>query len=651
VADFIASLLDLPADDKQLLLEDLDVKERLRRLNGLLSRELQVMEVGQQIQESVRETLDQHQKEFILRQQMEAIRKELGDQDDSQREIEELRERIEKAQMPPEVRKEADRELARLSRIPPQAAEYTVARTYLETLCDMPWAIQTEDDLDLKHARAVLDEDHYGLDKIKDRILEFLVVRRFKRDARVPILCFAGPPGTGKTSLGQSIARALGRKFVRQSLGGVRDEAEIRGHRRTYIGALPGNIIRGIRRAGSRNPLFMLDEIDKLGADFRGDPSAALLEVLDPQQNHAFVDHYLDVPFDLSQVMFITTANYLDPVPPALRDRMEVIELSGYTDQEKLAIAHRHLIPRNTRENGLDGLGITFTDEALLKVVHEYTREAGLRNLEREIANLLRKTAKRIAEGVDDARTLTPERVRELLGPERFESERASKIDAPGASLGLAWTPEGGEVLTVEATAMPGSKSLLLTGQLGEVMKESAQAALSYVRSHAAELGLTDDFFDNVDLHVHLPAGAIPKDGPSGGTAMCTALVSLLTRRKARDGIAMTGEITLRGKVLKVGGIKEKVMGAHRAGIHTVILPAENQGDLEEVPVEIRTHMIFAPVERIDQVLALALEPAPEPQAAEAGESEGAAAGAAPGATSIESETLVARSGAETSPP
>jgi ATP-dependent Lon protease len=629
IADFIASLLDLPVDDKQLLLDELDVRERLRRLSGLLGRELQVLEVGQQIQESVRESLDQHQREFLLRQQMEAIRKELGDQDDSQREAEELKARIEKAAMPPEVRKEADRELTRLSRIPPQAAEYTVARTYLEWLCDMPWAVMTEDDLDLKHARAVLDEDHHGLARIKDRILEFLVVRRYKSDARVPILCFVGPPGTGKTSLGQSIARALGRRFVRQSLGGVRDEAEIRGHRRTYIGALPGNIARGLKRAGSRNPLFMLDEIDKLGADFRGDPSAALLEVLDPQQNNAFVDHYLDVPLDLSQVMFITTANYLDPVPPALLDRMEVIELSGYTDVEKLAIAHRHLIPKATRENGLESLGITFSDEALLKIVHEYAREAGLRNLEREIANLLRKTAKRIAEGKDDARAISPERVRELLGPERYEHETAARLDAPGAALGLAWTPNGGVVLTVEAARMPGSKGLILTGQLGDVMKESAQAALSYIRANAAALGIDPAFFDDSDLHIHLPAGAIPKDGPSAGVTLCTALVSLLTQRKARSGIAMTGEITLRGQVLKVGGIKEKVLGAHRAGIGTVILPRENQGDLEEVPEEARSRMIFAPVEHVGQVLELALEEAPPEADTETG------------TTSIESETAV----------
>jgi ATP-dependent Lon protease len=623
IADFMASLLDLPPEDKQALLEALDVKARLKLTNEILARELQVLEVGQQIQESVRESLDKNQKEFLLRQQMEAIRKELGEGDETQREIEELKEKIEKSGMPPEVRKEADRELARLSRMPPQAAEYTVSRTYLEWLCDMPWTQSTEDNTDLIHVRTVLDEDHFGLDKIKERILEYLVVRRFRKDARTPILCFAGPPGTGKTSLGRSIARALGRKFVRQSLGGVRDEAEIRGHRRTYIGALPGNIIQGIKRAGTRNPLFMLDEIDKLGIDFRGDPASALLEVLDPEQNIAFVDHYLDVPFDLSQVLFVTTANYLDPVPPALRDRMEVIELSGYTDREKIEIAKRHLIPKAIRENGLEELSVTFTDEAILRVAREYTREAGLRNLERELASLLRRTAKLFAEGKDPERAITPERVRQLLGPPRFGDEKPLLLDRPGAALGLAWTPAGGEVLTIEATKMPGSSQLILTGQLGEVMRESAQAALSYIRSHAEELDIEPRFFEKTDIHVHLPAGAIPKDGPSAGVALCIAMVSLLTGRKARSSLAMTGEVTLRGIVLRVGGIKEKMLGAYRAGIKTVVIPMENENDLEEVPIEVRTHMIFAPVTRVDQVIQLALEPPPEA----AGKGDGREAG------------------------
>jgi len=649
LADFVASLIELPADDRQRLLEALDVKQRLKELHGILARELQVLEVGHKIQEQVRESLDERQKEFVLRQQLEAIKKELGEGDDSQREIQELRERIEKAQMPPEVRKEADRELARLSRIPPQAPEYTVARTYLEWLCDMPWAITTEDDLDLKHCRTVLDEDHFGLDKIKERILEYLAVRRFKRDARTPILCFAGPPGTGKTSLGQSIARALGRKFVRQSLGGVRDEAEIRGHRRTYIGALPGNIIRGLRRAGSRNPLFMLDEIDKLGADFRGDPSSALLEVLDPAQNHAFMDHYLDVPFDLSQVLFVTTANYLDPVPPALRDRMEVIELTGYTDSEKLEIAKRHLLPRIVRENGLESLGVTITDEAILKVARDYTSEAGLRNLERELANLLRRTAKQVAEGGDPPRSIGPERVRELLGPEQFLSDKVTRIEVPGQALGLAWTPVGGEVLTVEATAMQGAKQLQLTGQLGDVMKESAMAALSWVRAHAGELNIDPGFFDNADIHIHLPAGAIPKDGPSAGVSLCTALVSALTGRKVRSGIAMTGEITLLGRVLPIGGLKEKVLAAHRAGIHTVIMPAENQKDLEEIPVDIRPHIIFAPVERISEGLGLALEPAAPAEVPATADGDTGVPAPAPTAPA-DSESLAARAGDEPTP-
>jgi ATP-dependent Lon protease len=645
LADFLASLLEIPAPEKQKLLETIRVKNRLQALHALLTHQHQVLEVGQQIQESVQGKLDERQKEFLLRQQLEAIRKELGEVDDTQAQIEELKEKIEAAQMPPEVRREADRELARLSRIPVQAPEYTVSRTYLEWLADMPWATATNDELDLKKVRGVLDEDHYGLEKIKERILEFLAVRRFKKDARTPILCFAGPPGTGKTSLGKSIARALGRKFVRQSLGGVRDEAEIRGHRRTYIGALPGNIIRGIRRAGSKNPLFMLDEIDKLANDFHGDPASALLEVLDPEQNSAFIDHYLDVPFDLSQVLFVTTANYLDPVPPALRDRMEVIELSGYTDLEKLAIAKLHLIPRAIQENGLESLGITITDEAIIKVIRGYTSEAGLRNLGRELSNLLRRTAKQLAEGGEPARTIDPDRVRELLGPERMPAEAVARIDTPGSVLGLAWTPFGGEVLSVEATVMPGSKGLLLTGQLGDVMRESAQAALSYIRANSTSLGIDPSYFENADLHVHLPSGAIPKDGPSAGIVLCTAMVSAITGRKAKPGIAMTGEITLLGRVLPVGGLKEKVLAANRAELTTVILPAENQHDLEDVPIEARTHMIFAPVTRIEQVLQLALEDQPEEAVDDSGNGGQRPPGSIgpPGPSGIESETIQAR--------
>jgi len=648
LADFVASLFDLPTEEKQALLDELDVKRRLKTMHQILVRQQQVLEVGAQIQESVRESIDQRQKEYVLRQQLEAIQKELGEGDDAQREIKELRERIEKAQMPPEVRKEADRELERLGRMPAQAAEHTVSRTYIEWLCDMPWAVGTEDDLDLKHARGVLDEDHYGLDKIKERILEYLAVRRFKKDARTPILCFAGPPGTGKTSLGRSIARALGRKFVRQSLGGVRDEAEIRGHRRTYIGALPGNVIRGIRRAASRNPVFMLDEIDKLTMDFHGDPSSALLEVLDPEQNSTFMDHYLDVPYDLSQVLFICTANVLDTVPPALRDRMETIELAGYTDHEKLAIAKRHLIPKVLRENGLGELGLAVTDPAILKVESDYTSEAGLRNLERELANVLRRTAKKIAEGETPPLEIGPDRVRELLGPEKYQRETSTRIEQPGQALGLAWTPVGGEVLTIEAQIMTGSKQLVLTGQLGDVMRESAQAALSFVRANAESLGIPNDFFDNADIHVHLPSGAIPKDGPSAGITLATALVSLLTGRKMRPGIAMTGEVTLLGRVLPIGGLKEKVLAAYRAGLKTVILPKENEKDLEEVPLEVRTHMIFAPVERVQQVLELALEehmshepprfnkPAPE--------ADGATGESGPARPGIRTEPVGARS-------
>jgi ATP-dependent Lon protease len=492
-------------------------------------------------------------------------------------------------------------------------------RTYLEWLAHLPWAVSTDDNLDIPHARAVLDEDHYDLEKIKDRILEFLAVRQLKKDSKGPILCFVGPPGTGKTSLGRSIARALGRKFVRMSLGGVRDEAEIRGHRRTYVGALPGRIIQNLRTAGSNNPLFILDEIDKLGADFRGDPSSALLEVLDPEQNCTFVDHYLDVPFDLSKIMFLTTANWLDPIPAPLRDRMEVIELAGYTEEDKLEIARRHLIPKQRAENGLQEGQITFSTEGLVTVIRHYTREAGLRNLEREIGSLCRKVARRITEGRTEPVTIDAEKVHEFLGAERYFSELAERTQEPGVAVGLVWTPMGGDIIFIESTKMAGKKGLTLTGHLGDVMKESAQAALSYIRARAERLGIPTDFFENLDLHIHVPAGAVPKDGPSAGVTIATSLASLLTGRPVRHDLAMTGEITLRGKVLPIGGVKEKVLGARRAGILTVLLPKRNAKDLEDVPDNVRKEMQFIFVETIDEVLAHALVPAEPLRAAASG--------------------------------
>jgi ATP-dependent Lon protease len=609
VADLVASNLNISIEEKQDLLNTVEVKSRLEKLAAILNREIELLELGHKIQSQVQSELNKNQKEFYLRQQMKAIQKELGEGDPRGSEVEELRRRIDEAGMPEEAKKTADNELERLRIIPPESAEHTVIRTYLEWLVSIPWSKSTEDNLDTPHARGVLDEDHYDLEKIKDRILEYLAVRQLKKDPKGPILCFVGPPGTGKTSLGRSIARAMGRKFQRISLGGVRDEAEIRGHRRTYIGALPGRIIQALRNAGSNNPLFMLDEIDKLGMDFRGDPASALLEVLDPEQNSTFVDHYLDVPCDLSKVMFITTANYLEPVPPALRDRMEVIELVGYTEEEKVEIAKRHLIPKQRVENGLSEENIAFEDGAIREVIHSYTREAGLRNLEREIGRICRKVARRITEGKTEKVTVSPERVREFLGPERFFSEVAERVQDPGVATGLAWTPNGGEILFIESTRMQGKKGLTLTGHLGEVMKESAQAALSFIRSRADKLGIEPDFFENADLHVHVPAGAIPKDGPSAGVAMALSLISLLTGRILRHDVAMTGEITLRGKVLPVGGIKEKVLAAKRAGISTVILPKRNEKDLEELTDEVRREMTFHFVESIDAALGVAVEP------------------------------------------
>jgi ATP-dependent Lon protease len=522
-------------------------------------------------------------------------------------EVTELKDKIEHAGMPDEVYQVAQKELSRLSKMPPAAAEYTVSRTYLDWLIELPWSITTDDNLNIDEAQRVLDEDHYDLEKIKKRILEYLAVRKLKADTKGPILCFAGPPGTGKTSLGKSIARALGRKFIRISLGGVRDEAEIRGHRRTYVGALPGRIIQGIKKAGSHNPLFMLDEIDKLGMDFRGDPSSALLEVLDPEQNFSFSDHYLEVPFDLSQVMFITTANILDTIPPALRDRMEILDLSGYTEEEKVMIAHKYLVPRQIEAHGLKPEDLHFADDAIQSIISNYTREAGLRNLEREIATVCRGVAKEFAQGKTEPVKITQEMLHSFLGSIKFFSEIAERTSVPGVATGLAWTPTGGEILFVEATKMKGNKSLTLTGSLGDVMKESAQAALSYIRSKAEELGIPEDFFEKNDLHLHVPAGAIPKDGPSAGVTLFTALTSLLTNRPVRNDVAMTGEITLRGLVLPVGGIKEKVLAAKRAGINKIILPKKNENNLEEIPENIKKGMEFFLVENMAQVKEKAL--------------------------------------------
>jgi ATP-dependent Lon protease len=608
VTDLIASNLNVSLEEKQELLSTLEVRQRLEKLSTILNREIELLELGQKIQSQVQTELSKNQKEFYLRQQMRAIQKELGEGDARSAEIDELRKKMEEAQLPPEALKAAEAELERLRIIPPESAEHTVVRTYLEWLVNLPWAASTEDNLDIPHARYVLDEDHYDLEKIKDRILEYLAVRQLKKDTKGPILCFVGPPGTGKTSLGRSIARAMGRKFVRLSLGGIRDEAEIRGHRRTYIGSLPGRIIQNLRNAGSNNPLFMLDEIDKLGADFRGDPASALLEVLDPEQNNSFSDHYLDVPFDLSKVMFVTTANLLDPIPPPLRDRMEVIELAGYTEEDKLEIARRHLIPKQVKENGLPEGQVTFTTEGLFHVIRHYTREAGLRNLEREIGSLCRKVARGITEGKTEPVTIDPAKVHELLGPERFFSEIAERTQEPGVAIGLAWTPMGGDIMFIESTKMGGKKGLTLTGHLGEVMKESAQAALSYVRARAERLGIAPDFFENLDLHIHVPAGAVPKDGPSAGVTLATSLASLLTGRLVRHDVAMTGEITLRGKVLAVGGVKEKVLGARRAGITVILLPKRNEKDLEDIPEQVRKEMRFIFVETMDDVLEYALE-------------------------------------------
>jgi ATP-dependent Lon protease len=612
LADFVAgSLSSLTTPQKQELLEVLEVRARLDRLHKVLVKDLEVLEVGNKIQSQVKTELQKNQREYYLREQMKAIQKELGEGDDQQREISELKEKIEKCGMPEEAKKEAIRELDRLSKMSPAAAEYTVTRTYLDWLVSLPWAKRTEGELDLLKAKEILDNDHYDLEKVKDRILEYLAVRKMKPDIKGPILCFVGPPGVGKTSLGRSIASSMGRKFHRISLGGMRDEAEIRGHRRTYIGALPGQIIQGLRRAESKNPVFMLHEVDKLGADFRGDPSAALLEVLDPEQNNTFKDHYIDLPFDLSEVLFICTANILDPVPPALKDRMEVIRLAGYTEEDKLHIARRHLIPRQLDNHGMKHEDIAFGDEALVKLIREYTREAGLRNLEREIASIIRKVARKRAEGLVDTVAVTPEKVEEFLGAPYFmREEMEERTTLPGVAMGLSWTAAGGEVLYIEASQMWGNKGLTITGQLGDVMKESAQAALSWVRAHARQLGIEDSFFERVDLHLHVPEGAIPKDGPSAGITLVTALVSLLTGRPVRPRVAMTGEMTLSGRVLPVGGIKEKVLAAHRLGVKEVLLPKRNQKAVkEDLPENVRNDIKIHLVSSIEEVLELALTP------------------------------------------
>ena len=608
LADMIASTINASPGEKQKVLEIQNVKERLKEVTRLVNHQLSILELGNKIQSQVKGDMDQSQKEYYLRQQLKAIKEELGETDESQVEIDEYRTKIAEKNLPQEARKEAERELDRLSRMHPSSAEYTVASTYLDWITALPWHEHTADNVDIKKARKILDDDHYGLEKPKRRIIEYLAVRKLKPESKGPILCFAGPPGTGKTSLGQSIARALGRKFHRISLGGVRDEAEIRGHRRTYVGALPGRIIQGLRRAESNNPVFMLDEIDKVGSDFRGDPSSALLEVLDPEQNFSFSDHYLDVPFDLSKVMFITTANILDTIPPALRDRMEVLMLHGYTMDEKLKIANRFLIPRQRDAHGIKAKQIKFNQGAVKQIITGYTREAGLRNLEREIANVCRGVASKIATGKTRSVTIKIEDINGYLGPVRFTSETKTRVTTPGVATGLAWTPTGGELLFIEATAMKGKKGLILTGQLGDVMKESATAALSFIRSNAKKLSVDEDFFDTHDLHIHVPAGAIPKDGPSAGVTMLTALLSLLTNRTIPKDLAMTGEITLRGQVLPVGGVKEKVLAAHRAGIKEIILPEWNKRDLEDIPPKVQKEIDFHFVDKMINVLDLALD-------------------------------------------
>jgi ATP-dependent Lon protease len=622
LSHLVASTLRLKTEDKQALLEEADVAARLRAILAILNRELEVVELGSKIQSQVQSEMEKGQREFFLRQQLKAIQDELGEGDEQQAEINELRERIEEKNLPEDARKAVERELARLEKLPPAAAEYGVIRTYLDWILSLPWTETTKDNLDLDRARKILDEDHYDLEKVKERILEYLAVSKLKNEVSGPILCFVGPPGVGKTSLGQSIARTVGRKFVRISVGGVRDEAEIRGHRRTYIGAMPGTIIRSLRDAESKNPVLLIDEIDKMGADFRGDPASAMLEVLDPEQNKHFRDHYLDLPFDLSKVLFICTANQLETIPGPLLDRMDVIQLSGYTEDEKLGIARKYLVPKQLEAHGLTAEQLAIGDEALRTVIREYTREAGVRNLERRIADLCRKAAREIAEDKAESIEVDEERVRSSLGPRRFPADPRKRTADPGVATGLAFTPVGGDVLFIEATAYPGKGKLTITGQLGEVMQESAQAALSWVRAHSEQLGLPEDWFANHDVHIHVPAGAVPKDGPSAGITIATAIASLVRDEPVAEDVAMTGEITLTGQVLPIGGVREKVLAAQRYGLKRIVLPRENEPDLEELPEETRNELEFILVDSIEEVFAVAFsggdrakpQPAPPPE-------------------------------------
>ena len=607
LADFLAATLNISMAEKQDLLKEPDAYKRLEAISLALASQLEVLELSHKIQGQVRESIDKTQREYYLQEELKAIQAELGQEDRRTEELRELQEKIKKAKMPETVQAEAVRELDRLAKTPMASPDYGVIRTYLDWICELPWAIETEDRLEIDKARRVLNKDHYGLEKIKRRILEFLAVRKLNPDGKSPILCFSGPPGVGKTSLGKSIARAMGRKFIRISLGGIRDEADIRGHRRTYIGALPGRILQELRKCGSRNPVFMLDEMDKIGQDFRGDPASALLEVLDPEQNNSFTDHYLDQPFDLSDVMFIGTANYTEPIPAALMDRMEVLRLPGYTQNEKLRIAKKYLVVRQLKEHGLNKDRLTIKDESVLAIIDGYTREAGVRNLERMIGSVCRYIATQIAEGTRRRATIAPKNLAEILGPKKFESEIALRTATPGVVTGLAWTPVGGEILFVEAAKMRGKGQLLLTGQIGDVMKESAQAAFSVVRSNAARFKLDADVFAKCDFHVHVPAGAVPKDGPSAGVAMFTALVSLLTNEPVRPDVAMTGEITLKGLVLPIGGLKEKVLAAKQAGISTVVVPQRNQPDIDELPREAKKGMKFIYIQKASEVLTTAL--------------------------------------------